>query len=154
MSRTHHGQAKQKNQLEGPLSRQKLGLFSEIELSLLHKTHPCSPELSQRFQLIYFTQKYMQSIAKFLYIIFISFIFCATTLSKRNSHLTEIFFWQLCDGAVPTLLTMAICGPSPTPKFALIGLQICTQVASGRPIEYTKNQHDRPCCSALAIPFC
>jgi len=50
----------------------------------------------------------MQSIAKFLYIIFVSFIFRTTTLSERNSRLTEFFFWQLCDRAVPTLLTTAI----------------------------------------------
>ena len=51
----------------------------------------------------------MQSIAKFLYIIFVSFIFRATTLSERNSRLIDFFFfWQLCDGAVPTLLTTAI----------------------------------------------
>jgi len=88
---THHGQAKQ-NELGGPLSRMKLGLRSEIELFMLHKTRPRSPELSQKIQLMYFTQKYMQSIAKILYIIFVSFIFCTTTLSKRNSRLTDFFF--------------------------------------------------------------
>jgi len=93
----NHGQAKQ-NELGGPLSRKKLGLRSEIELSLLHKTRPRSPEPSQKIQLIYFTQKYMQSIAKFLYIIFVSFIFRTTTLSERNPRLTDFFFGSCVTG--------------------------------------------------------
>jgi len=97
MSRTYQGQAKQ-NELGGSLSRKKLGLRSEIELYLLHKTRPRSPELSQKIQLIYFTQKYMQSIAKFLYIIFVSFIFRATTLSERNSRLTDFFLGSCVTG--------------------------------------------------------
>jgi len=66
MSRTHDGQAKQ-NELRGPLSRKKLGLRSEIELFLLHETCPRSQEFSEKIQLIYFTQKYMQSIVKFVH---------------------------------------------------------------------------------------
>ena len=61
MSRTHgwiQGQAKQ-IELGWPLSRKKVGLRSKIELSPLHKTCPHSPELSQKIQLVYFTQKYI-----------------------------------------------------------------------------------------------
>jgi len=100
MSRTHgwiQGQAKQ-IELGLPLSRKKVGLRSEIELSLLHKTCPRSPELSQKIQLVYFTQKYMKSIAKFLYIIIVSFILRVTTLSERNSRLTDFFFGSCVTG--------------------------------------------------------
>jgi len=56
VSRKHgwvQGQAKQ-NGLGRPLSRKRLGLRSEMELSLLHKTRPRSPELGRKIQLVYF----------------------------------------------------------------------------------------------------